>query len=160
MEFGDYWLVRPSEIKKLSKLKKAKSRAIIAKIGKMISAKKKERWVPIPLADDQMEKLFDVVLHFNNYEWSAWDFDVYSKGKKVLSVCFGENDECGISEDMNGIDGSVEKAAAALDVNPKKLKTVLEAEDMEKLAKLVGFDVLPITPTDLERDDDEGGYDE
>jgi hypothetical protein len=147
MEFGDYWLVRPTEIKKLSKLK-PKSRALLKKLGKLGGGK--ERWVPLPLDDGNVAKVVDVALHFNNYEWSAWDFDVYAKGKCVLSVCFGENDECGISEDMNGVQGSVEKAAAVLDIDPKKLAKVVESEDMEKLAKLVGFDVLPITPTDIE----------
>ena len=64
MEFGDYWLVRPSETKKLSKLK-----ASLTGI--------KERWVPLPIADDKIAKVVDVALHFNNYEWSAWDFDVH-----------------------------------------------------------------------------------
>jgi hypothetical protein len=81
------------------------------------------------------------------------------KGKNILSVCFGENDECGISEDMNGITGKVDQAAEALDVDPKKLQNILDDEDMGKLAKLVGFDVIPITPTDIEgssdSDDDE-----
>lgn len=157
MEYGDYFLVRPSEIKKLSKLK-PKSRALIKKLGKLTGGKK-ARWVPIPIADGQLPKLLDVALHFNNYEWSAWDFDVHVKGKRIFSVCFGENDEAGISEDMSGIEGSIEKAAAALEVDPKKLAKTLESEDMEKLAKLVGFDVLPITPTDLEGGDDDG-YDE
>jgi hypothetical protein len=158
MEFGDYWLVRPSELPKLSKLK-ASTRATIKKLGKLTSPNAKEKWIPLPLSDDKIPKVVDVALHFNNYEWSAWDFDVFAKGKPLLSVCFGENDECGISEDMNGIDGSVPDAAAALGVDAKKLAKVLDSEDMEKLAKLVGFDVLPITPNDIEGggDDDEDG---
>jgi hypothetical protein len=158
MEFGAYYLVRPGEIKKLAKL------ATVKKLGKLVDAKskKKERWIPIPVDDDKLPKLVDLALHFNNYEYSAWDFDVFVKGKNILSVCFGENDECGISEDMNGIAGKVDKAADALDVDPKKLQKILDDEDMEKLAKLVGFDVIPITPTDFEGggDDDEDGYDE
>lgn len=129
MEYGDYYLVRTSEIKKLSKLK-AKSREQIKKLGKLTG--RKERWVPIP---------------------------IHVKGKRILSVCFGENDEAGISVDVSGIEGSVDKAATALDVDPKKLAKALESEDMEKLAKLVGFDILPITPSDIERGDDDG-YDE
>jgi len=154
MEYGEYYLIRPSELKKLSKLK-AETRAILGKLGKL--ADKKERWALLPISDDKITKVADLVLHFNNYEHSAWDFDVHVKGKCILSVCFGENDEAGIDESMNGIDGNVAKAAEALDVDPKKFSKALESEDMEKLAKLVGFPILPITPSDIEH---AGEYDE
>lgn len=148
MQFGTYYLVRPSELKKLSKL------ASVKRLGfDLAKGTKKERWVPVPVDDDKLPRAVDLALHFNNYAWSAWDFDVFVKGKNILSVCFGENDECGISEHMNGIEGSVPKAAEALDVDAKKLQKILEDEEMEKLAKLVGFDVLPITPTDFEGSD-------
>ena len=154
MEYGDYYLVRPAEVGKLTKLP-AKSRKLVEMMTKGI--KKTDKWIELPIDEPKLPKLVDVAVHFNNYEWSAWDFDVFAKGKCILSGCFGENGEAGIDESMNELDGDVAKAASLLAVDPKKLAKILDDEDMEKFAKLVGFEILPITPTDLENfggDDD------
>jgi hypothetical protein len=108
----------------------------------------------IVISDDHKaaDKL-DVVLDFHNDEWAAWGFLLLAKGKQVAQGIFGENAESGISLEDNCLEGDLDKAAALLGCNAKKLRTVLEGDepDVEKFIKVVGFGRYSITPYELDR---------
>jgi hypothetical protein len=144
MEFGDYYLVRASELSKLRGLKGAQMFA-------STKPNKNERWIPVPLDSAKIPKLVDVALHFRDDEGGAYELEVYAKGKRIAYGLWGENEETGVSLEDNECTGDWNKVATLLDVDAKKLKKLLESDfpDMAKVAKLVGFPIIPITPSDF-----------
>jgi hypothetical protein len=77
-----------------------------------------------------------------------------AKGKQVAQGIFGENAESGISLEDNCLEGDLDKAAALLGCDAKKLRAAVEADepDVEKFIKVVGFGRYSITPYELDRE--------
>jgi hypothetical protein len=154
MEFGDYYLIRGSDISKLRGLKGAgvKGAQLFAKNAK------KEKWIPVPVDNAKIPKLVDVALHLRDDEGSAWELEVYAKGKRIAYCLYGQNAETGVSLEDNECTGDWDKVAKLLGVDAKKLKAILKPKfpDLDKVAKLVGFPVIPITSTDMESYEEEG----
>jgi hypothetical protein len=103
--------------------------------------------------DQKLAKKLDLVLDFNNDEWSAWGFALFRKGKVVAEGLFGENLESGVSFEDNCLEGDLDKMAELLEVSAAKLKRIVESEDpdVDAFIKLVGFGRYSITPYDIER---------
>jgi len=111
-----------------------------------------KKFVIVITDDDKKAAKLDVAMAFNNDEWSAWGFTLYAKGKRIATGLFGENAESGVSLEDNCLEGDLDAAAKLLNVDAKKLRKVVEADDpdVEKFMKVVGFGRYSITPYELD----------
>jgi hypothetical protein len=140
MDYSEYFVVPKAERRAVEKLFE---RHRIIDDGK---------FVIVVSNDGKLARKLDVVLEFNNDEWSAWGFTLYAEGKAVATGLFGENEESGVSLEDHCLEGDLAKAAKLLAVDATMLRKVLEASepDVEKFMKVVGFGRYSITPYELD----------
>jgi hypothetical protein len=89
---------------------------------------------------ENIEKNWDWLLRVWDAESSAWGFDLYQSGKKVMTATFGENGEWGIGMEDNGYEGDVEEAARLLGIKKEDLEECLNEEGAYDFCNRVGFD--------------------
>jgi hypothetical protein len=140
MDFSQYYVVPVAQL------------AAVTKLFEPHRIIEEEKFVIVISDDDKRLAKLDVALAFNNDEWAAWGFTLFVKGKPVANGLFGENDETGVSAEDNCLEGDLDEAAKLLDVDPTKLRKVVEAEepDVEEFMKVVGFERYSITPFELD----------
>lgn len=145
MNYSQYYLIPAEEIDKIEKIDEYSDKILPGN----------ERWeiVVADTADSKLEQYVDMAIGFNNYEWDAWGFDFYWKGKAVVQLLFGENAEAGIDAEENYKKGSIQEMADLLKISSQKIEDILATEDVpdvEKFAELLDFPIMPVTAYDFE----------
>lgn len=144
MEYSEYYLIKPTEIDKIEKL-----------VDKNTFDKEAEKkWTIVVSKNSKIKKSVDIALYFRNHAYTAWEFELFEKGKSIASGRFGDNDEAGIHYEQNFLKGDVKHMASLLGVDAKALEKNLKDEypDVEVFAELVDFEIAPVTPYDLEKE--------
>lgn len=158
MEYSAYYVIPTKEVDKLSSLPpismqvddEALENIQLVELG---PDKKWFIWVPEEEEDETIPQKVDVALYFENHEWASWQFRLYYQGKDIASGCFGENDESGVSLEDNYFNGDLKHVAEILQVDETNLKKILTAKEpnVEHFAELIGFEIIPVTPNDLQQ---------
>lgn len=94
-------------------------------------------WLYIHSPSKNTVKFADPMIHFFDHEGSAWDFDVYMKGKRIGGAIFGTNLETGASN--QGFTGDLAATAKALAVDKKKLEKTF-VKDSKKFFALLDLE--------------------
>ena len=131
---SEFWGFHATRIAKAVDRKQVKAALKKLKADAVITEGK--GWLYVHSPSKSAVKFADMVLHYFDHESSAWDFDVYVKGKRIGGGIFGKNLETGA--DDQGFDGDLAATARALGVDEKQLKKtfVKDAKKFFALLKL------------------------
>jgi len=122
---------------RMTKVDRKKIKAALKKLKVDALLTDSKGWLYLNSANPKVVGVADVVLHFFDHESSAWDFDVYSKAKRIGGGIFGENAETG-AEDQ-GFTGDLAATAKALEVDAKKLEKTFK-RDSKAFFKLLALE--------------------
>jgi hypothetical protein len=132
---SEFWGFYASRV--FGKLDRERARATLKKLKANAVVIEGEGWVYMISPSKKVARFSDVVLHYFDHEGSAWDFDLYLKGKRIGGGTFGVNGETGAHD--QGFDGDIAATAKALGVDARKLERTF-TDDSKKFLKLLGLE--------------------